>query len=81
MSCSYCPSCRDDLRCRLRRLLADNVRAEGELERFKEQKMEQTLDCNVRLVICLYMVSLFYCYIGWQLFLHYIIRSIQNSNS
>ena len=52
MSCSYCPSCRDNLRCRLRRLLADNVRAEGELERFKEQKMEQTLDCNVRLVIC-----------------------------
>ena len=52
MSSSYCPSCRDNLRCRLRRLLADNVRAEGELERFKEQKMEQTLDCNVRLVIC-----------------------------
>ena len=56
VSCSYCPSCRDDLICRLRRLLADNVRAEGELERFKEQKMEQTLDCNVRLVICLYGV-------------------------
>ena len=30
------------------------MRAEGELERFKEQKMEQTLDCNVRLVICLF---------------------------
>ena len=65
MSSSYCPSCRDNLRCRLRRLLADNVRAEGELERFKEQKMEQTLDCNVRLVICLFyrygVIS--YCYI------------------
>ena len=39
---------RDNLKDRYQTLRIETEREEKELDRFREQKMEQTLDCNVR---------------------------------
>ena len=41
--------CRDKLRAHMEKLHVETEQEERALEKFKEQKMEQTLDYNVRL--------------------------------